>query len=181
MLANRSATVRIPKDLAKACAYPSPASLLAPYGEIGLGRENSLTGGRASPMSAPPVEARTTRSTPARRAASSTWNVPTTLASKFITGSATDMTTEPAAARWMIDSIPAERGIEGAGVADVAFHQFGAHAVQVGRVAGGVVVEHADRMPAARQPPDQGRAHEAGSAGDQDTLGSHHGRFSHDR
>jgi len=58
-------------------------------------------------MSAPPVEASTTRSRLARRAASSTRNVPTTLASKFITGSVTDITTEPAAARWMTDSIPA--------------------------------------------------------------------------
>ena len=61
-------------------------------------------------MSAPPVEASTTRSTSARRAASSTRNVPSTLASKFITGSATDITTEPAAARWMIESIPASAG-----------------------------------------------------------------------
>ena len=32
-------------------------------------------------------------------------DVPSTLASKFITGSATDITIEPAAARWMIDSV----------------------------------------------------------------------------
>jgi hypothetical protein len=36
-------------------------------------------------------------------------------------------------------------------------------------------------MPAAGEPPDQGRAHEAGSAGDEDPLGSRDGRFSHDR
>jgi hypothetical protein len=66
-----------------------------------------VTGGVASPISAPPVEACTVRSTPARRAASSTRNVPVTLTSKFVTGSATDLTTEPAAARWTTASIPA--------------------------------------------------------------------------
>ena len=49
----------------------------------------------------------TVRSTPARRAASSTRNVPVTLTSKFVTGSETDLTTEPAAARWTTASIPA--------------------------------------------------------------------------
>ena len=51
---------------------------------------------------------RPARSAPrhATRAASSTWNVPTTFTSKFVTGSATDWTTDPAAARCMTESIP---------------------------------------------------------------------------
>ena len=73
---------------------------------MGLGSDRSLTGGVASPMSAPPVEACTTFVTPPRRAASSTRNVPITFASKLATGSATEPTTEPAAARWMIAVMP---------------------------------------------------------------------------
>jgi hypothetical protein len=58
-------------------------------------------------MSAPPVEASTTRSTSPRRAASSTRNVPTTFASKLAAGSAAEPGTDPAAARCTTASHPA--------------------------------------------------------------------------
>ena len=53
------------------------------------------------------LEACTVRSTPARRAASRTRKVPTTLTSKLATGSATDVITEPSAARCTTAPIPA--------------------------------------------------------------------------
>ena len=52
------------------------------------------------------MEACTTRSMPARRAASSTRNVPSTFTSKLPPGSCTEPITDPAAARWMIARIP---------------------------------------------------------------------------
>jgi hypothetical protein len=47
--------VRMPYERANACAYASATSLEAPYGEIGLGSERSLTRGFASAISGPPV------------------------------------------------------------------------------------------------------------------------------
>src|SRR5919198_5063529 len=64
-LANRNATVSRPYEPRNAWQYPSPLSLLAPYGLIGRGTLRSSTGGGASPISAPPVDAKTNRPTPA--------------------------------------------------------------------------------------------------------------------
>src|SRR3954451_666707 len=57
-------------------------------------------------MMAPPVDANTNRSTPASAAPRSISNVPRALISKFSTGSATDSTTDPNAARWITRSTP---------------------------------------------------------------------------
>ncbi len=143
-----------------------------------MGSERSLTGGVASPISAPPVDASTTRSTPARRAASSTRNVPSTLTSKFISGSCTEPITEPAAARWMTARQPVKRGVQRGRVADIALDQFGVHAGQVRGVPGAEVVEHPDPVASCDQPSYQRRTHETGAAGHQDSVRSSHKRGS---
>src|SRR5688572_2989816 len=85
-LAKRSATVCMPYAKPNALQYASPQSLLAPYGEMGLGSDCSLTGGVALPIKAPPVDAKMNLRTPASRAQSRTLKVPCTLLSKFATG-----------------------------------------------------------------------------------------------
>jgi len=95
-----------PVGLGERVRIPLARQLARSVGESGLGSDCSLTGGLASPMSAPPVEACTIRCTPARRAASSTRKVPSTFDSKLPTGSCTEPTTDPAAARWTIASTP---------------------------------------------------------------------------
>ena len=119
-------------------------------GEIGFGRESSLTGGVASPISAPPVEACTVRSTPARRAASSTWNVPGDVDVEVghrVRDGLGRPRRPPRDGRRR--RIPASAASSGRHVADVALGQLGVHAGQIRRIAGRVVVEYADRVPAA--------------------------------
>ncbi len=77
-----------------------------PYGDSGSASTSSRDGiGASRPYSAPPEEANSTRA-PTRRAASSTFTVPTTFAWASSAGKATDARTSICAARWQISPAP---------------------------------------------------------------------------
>ena len=71
-------------------------------------------------------------------------------------------------------SQPGERVIQRGRVTDVTLDQFGVDPGQVRGVPGAEVVEHPDPVTARYQPSHQGRAHEAGAAGHQDSVRSIH-------
>ena len=118
-------------------------------------------------------EAYTTRRTPARRAASSTFNVPVTLWSLAPSGSATERGTERMAAWWKIVPAPATVALDEGEVANVPAHDLQAVARgrgerQVVEAAGREVVEDPDARlrVIAQQPLGQVRTDEPASAGD---------------